>query len=556
VAATLTPDQQADPAPVRLAGGEIRWCLVYALVLGAATSVPYLVGASGQTADWSFTGSVVAVEDGNSYLAKMLAGKQGEWLFRSPYSSLSQRGVLAFLPYLIAGKLTDGSHAQLVLAFHLMRLACIPLLVLAVYRFAARFIGSAAWRKWITVLVTAGGGLGWLMIALGKPDLLGSLPLEFYSPETFGFLAVLGFPHLILARAGMFWSLDLYLGRPTGWAAGGVLLLTAILHSPILIPALAALAAHQFALLATGVDWPAWRRRFGAVILLVLPLLIYLGAALATDPYLQGWAEQNRIRSPHPLHYLLAYGAILPAAVLGARRVIQRSNPSGLLPVGWAAVLPFLAYAPVDLQRRLTEGGWVALLVLAAIGLSPSWTGVVQRAVRTGPEFAAPPVSNASGELRQERGWRVVLAVMLLPGSILLLATAVFNVREPAEPLFRTASEVDAFNWLAENAPPGSVVLAAFQTSNALPAWAPMTVVAGHGPESVGLAELAPELRSFFSTDSTEPFRRQFLVAHSVDYVVWGPAERALGKWDPASWECMRPVFDHRGVQLFAVCDG
>lgn len=552
----MISEQRADPPPARPASGEIRWCLAYALVLGAATSVPYLVGASRQTADWRFTGSVVAVEDGNSYLAKMLAGQQGEWLFRSPYSSLPQRGVLAFLPYLIAGKLTDGSHAQLVLLFHLMRLACIPLLVLAVYRFAARFIGSAAWRKWITVLVTAGGGLGWLMVALGKPDLLGSLPLEFYSPETFGFLAVLGFPHLILARAGMLWSLELYLGRPTGWAAGGVLLLTGFLHSPVLIPALSALAAHQLTLLVTGADWPAWRRRFGVVLLLVLPLLIYLVAALATDPYLQGWAEQNRIHSPHPLHYLLAYGAILPAAVLGARRIIRRSNPSGLLPVGWAAALPFLAYAPVDLQRRLTEGGWVALLVLAAIGLRQGWTGVVVRAGGEGADRTAPRPSNGSGDSRRERGWRVLLAVLLLPGSMLLLATTLFNVQVPEEPLFRPASEIEAFEWLAENAPPGSIVLAAFQTSNALPAWAPMTVVAGHGPESVGLAELAPAIRSFFSTDSAQTFRQQFLVTQKVDYIFWGPAERALGNWNPASWGCLQPVFDRLDVQLFAVCDG
>ena len=39
-------------------------------------------------------GFIFAVEDGNSYIAKMLSGVQGAWLFRTPYTSMQQGGVL------------------------------------------------------------------------------------------------------------------------------------------------------------------------------------------------------------------------------------------------------------------------------------------------------------------------------------------------------------------------------------------------------------------------------------------------------------------------------
>jgi hypothetical protein len=82
---------------------------------------------------WRFTGFVFAVEDGNSYIAKMLLGANGAWLFRTPYTADPQRGVLAFLPYLLLGKLAagEGIHEQLVALFHLFRILAIPAAVLA-----------------------------------------------------------------------------------------------------------------------------------------------------------------------------------------------------------------------------------------------------------------------------------------------------------------------------------------------------------------------------------------------------------------------------------------
>lgn len=508
---------------------ELRWSLGYAGLLVALTAVPYTVAAAQQGPDWEFTGFVVAVEDGNSYLAKMLSGWAGDWLFRSPYSAVPQRGVLAFLPYVLLGKLSSGSHPQLVWLFHLYRSASIPLLVLAVYRFAGQFGVSIDSRRWVTVLATAGGGLGWIPLATGTPSWLGSLPLEFYSPETFGFLAVLSFPHLILARAGLLWALVLYLTRASGWAAGLVLLLTGVLHAPVLVPGLAALVAHQAALILTRRSTVQWRRRFTAAVLPVTPLLAYLLFALATDPYLQAWAEQNRIRSPHPLHYLLAYGALVPAAIVGARRAVRSAQGANLLPVGWLAALPLLAYAPLDLQRRLTEGGWVALLLLAAVGLEPL---IERRAV-----------------------WlRIGYVGLLLPSTLLLTAASLVNLRHPAGPIYRARAEVAVFEWLASHAEAEAVVLAAYETGNALPAWAPVTVVAGHGPESAGLAELTPQLRRFYSAGASDAERLALVRRHEVDWVFWGPAERAYGSWRPSDWPCLEMGFQRGGYRVYRLC--
>jgi len=78
------------------------------------TMLPYLLGYASQGDAWRFTGFVFGVEDGNSYIAKMLSGSAGAWLFRTPYTPEAQRGVLAFLPYILLGKLASppGLHEQ------------------------------------------------------------------------------------------------------------------------------------------------------------------------------------------------------------------------------------------------------------------------------------------------------------------------------------------------------------------------------------------------------------------------------------------------------------
>ena len=500
---------------------EVKWCLGYSVVLAALTTLPYLIAPWSQGEDWRFTGFLLGVEDGNSYIAKMLNGHEGAWLFKSPYTTIEQEGVLAFLPYLLLGKLAGHSHESSVIAFHLLRVLALPWLVLATYRFIGLFVDQPAWRKWATLLATAGGGLGWLAIMFGRPVWLGSLPLEFYSPETFGFLEVYALPHLELGRAALLTALTLYLAAPSGWGAGAMLLLAGLIHSPVLLSGLAVLIAHQIAVLgfaSGGQERWIWIRRFGRVVLPSLPLVAYLGLAYSRDPFLQVWAEQNRILSPHPLHYLLAYGLLLPAAIVGGRQLLRQRGAQQLLPICWVILIPLLAYAPVNIQRRLPEAGWVALLTLSTFGLE---------------QLA-----------RQRAGTlRIAMAAILLPSSLLILIGGVSTAMRPIEPAFRRTAEIKAFDWLKEDSAREAVVLAAYSTSNALPAWAPVRVVAGHGPETAGLEELSPKIHRFFSTGTTQEERLDLLVSQGVDYVFYGPAERALGPWDPATWGCLISVY-------------
>jgi len=143
------------------------WCLWYGVILAGITTIPYLIGMAVQGDEWHFTGFVFGVEDGNSYIAKMLLGQIGNWLFRTPYSTEIQNGVIAFLPYLLLGKISAPPelHIQLVVQFHIFRVLCIPFTVWVIYQFFSIYLEDLRWRRWATVLATIGGGLGFVQPA-------------------------------------------------------------------------------------------------------------------------------------------------------------------------------------------------------------------------------------------------------------------------------------------------------------------------------------------------------------------------------------------------------
>jgi hypothetical protein len=521
---------------------ERRWCLIYAAVLAILTSLPYFIGFIAQGDSWRFTGFVFGVEDGNSYIAKMMLGARGEWLFRTPYTSVPQGGVIAFLPYILLGKLAAGDelHLQLVVLYHIFRVAVIPLGVLATYRFMALFISVPRWRGWATIIATAGGGVGWLIALSGEASWLGSLPLEFYSPETFGFLAFYGLPHLTLARALLLVGLVEYIraaedpGR--GWLAGLSFLILSLVQPLAVVSGYAVILAHQVIVglkQLYQVRWRQYQPWFSAALktgLISLPLVLYLTYVFTQDPFLRAWTSQNRILSPHPVHYLLAYGLMAIPAFVGAWGVLRRRHPATWLPVGWVLIFPLLAYAPYNLQRRLPEAVWVAIVTLAAVGLS---------------EWRTRPVI-------QRRVGTAILSVSLF-GSLLLLGGGIGVARRPSEPAFRTKEEVSGFLELNKLSDHGEVVLSAYDTGNALPAWAHVRVVVGHGPESANLEVLRPQVEAFYSETMGEDARSDFLRSAGINYVWVGPNEDPQGDWEPSFSKLLNLIYQDGIYQVYEV---
>jgi hypothetical protein len=418
------------------------------------------------------------------------------------------------------------------------------LMILATYKFISIFIEDVKLRRLGLAIAALGGGLGFLSV-IGLQGLWKSgLPLEFYSPESFGFLSIFGIPHLALGRALLLFGLCVYILPSSNESItkkgiiGGILWLLLGFLQPLTILIGWAVIGFHFILLYVitriiknnDLDIRVRKSYLKKAVWMAAissPMVIYNFLAFQLDPYLKEWALQNLIFSPPPLEYLLAYGLLLPFAIVGANKLVNNLSNNGLLLLGWLILFPILAYAPYNLQRRLPEGIWVVLTLLAMIALAG---------------FSA----------RLKKGLTALTFVSFLTTAFILAGSG-FAIQKPGLPLFRSAHEIEAFKFLAEAIKPGDVVLAGYDTSNALPAWVPVYTLIGHGPESIHLAELRPKVESIFRSQTTDQERTELLREFHVNYLFRGPQEATLGGWDPISASYLKSIYSKDEYDIFEV---
>jgi hypothetical protein len=512
----------------RIAADEWRWVAIATLLVLAASSLPYAIGWWRSTPELRFGGFLFGLEDMHSYLAKMRYGARDGWLFRLVYTSEPHKGALLFTFHLGLGKLAawlSGGGARvevgpLIAAYHAARVACGAFLLGVIYRFVAALVRARALRRLTWTIAAVGGGLGWLpLLALGERA---RLPVEFYVPEAFSFLIVYGLPHLALARGLLLLGwLALIRAAEAGEARRAWLAGLAWFGMGMIVPFYAAVIGVQVgawllicALSERQIEW----RRVGLAAqagMLPLVVLIYNAWTFTTNPVFKVWSAQNRLPSPPPFDYILAFGVLIGLAA-PAVPVVWRRAPRYRLLISWPLAALLMAYLPINVQRRLLEGVIVPLAMLAAAGLALLVRRRHVRAATIG-----------------------LLLALVLPSTVILISGGAWTAATAGWPVFHPADELAALDWLRREASLDEVALATFGQANVIPAYAGLRVYAGHGPETVRSGEKRAQVEAFFGCGLSDAERRRLLSDGRVRYVLVGPREDG-GCFDPAGLDIRR----------------
>lgn len=539
-----------------ISASEWRFVIIVGCIALLVTSVPYCLGAVLATHERIFGGFVYALEDCYSYLAKMRQGAEGAWLFHIAYTAEPHIGTLFFPFHLLLGKIAallpvGGLTARMVWVYHAARWIFGLGLLLTVYRFLTEFTARVALRRLAWLMVTFGGGLGWLLVALGQPGWLGSQPLDFILPEGFTFLVLYAFPHIALARTLLLWGILFLLWSwspdhasrithhvfrvPCSIVAGVLWLLMGLVVPFYVVVAWAVMGAAWLALCLRR-RRAMWQEALRAMpsVLISAPVVAYSLWAFS-QPVYDVWSAQNQITSPHPLHYLAAYGVLLVLAAFAVRDAWREERPLWLA-IAWVGVVPLLVYLPFNLQRRLVEGVQIPLNILAAWGLGQ----IASRKLQI--------IGRKPGLMMV-----VVVAVLSLT-NVLLVVGNCLALRDRPAPIYRDAGEIAALDWLHGQVEPTDVVLASYETGNYLPARVWARSFLGHGPETVYFAEKKLLVARFFDEATSDRWRYELLDYYGVDYVFWGPAEQRLGSFDPHEADYyLWPVYEADGYAIFKV---
>lgn len=505
---------------------EKNWIIKFSVVAIAITSIPYLLGYLRAGEEWRFSGFVINLEDGNSYIAKMLRGADGDWLFRTPYSAYPQQGFFSFLPYLLLGKLISppSMHEQAIALFHLFRISGIFFLVYSIYTFLSSFLTEINLRKFATGLVVFGGGVGWLSL-IGISSLWnGRIPVEFYSPEAFGFLMIFDLPHLCFARGFLLLALreciflDSHSSAIVIIKKGILWVMIGVFQPLMIISGWLIVTAVWITFIFTKIKkMSTSRAQFFSVgslfrnslIMLVftVPFVAYNFLSFQFDPYLKSWLYQNILISPPISDYFLAYIVYLPLALYGIF-YLSRKNISLALFISITIVLLIAAaYIPYSVQRRLIEGAFIFIIIATMVGIS-------------------------------YLNKKVTRIIMLLSGinfitTLIIIIGTVISAWNPREPVFIDREKANLFERLNVIGAKNKVILSSYSNSNQIPAWVPMFTLIGHGPESANLEELGGDIIDFFDTGTPDNFRNSLIRDFNIQYIFYGPEEKQIGDWSP-----------------------
>jgi hypothetical protein len=507
------------------------WVFIYTSIIALMLISPYLLGYLTQSQEYIFSGGILGIEDYYSYLAKTNQGAHGAWLFTLPYTSETQPGLPVYSFYLILGKIAGKEHLGQVIAFHTARIILSYVYIPTLYIFISEYISEIKPRRLALILITLGGGLGWVVLPLINENSLIAVPLEFYSPEAFSFLMAMTYPHLLLARSLMLGGLIAFI-RGKYFLCGILLFLLSSLQ-PLAVVVVWFVITTTLGIrfvMARKQDWKLvfinYLPKSLIIILISFPLVLYIGYQFTYHPVFRQWNLQNNLVSPSPIYYGLAYGVYLLPAAYGLK-ILRISNKNlWLFTIAWLIVIPILLYLPFSVQRRSIEGFQIPLGILTVIGLYSS--------------------------LYKYSRWLIPLLLFLtLPSTILLWVGCHTVVMQKKEPIFRHVSQLKAFEYLDRTSKPNSIVLSSFPTGNVLPAYAPMIAFIGHNVETINIAEKKVLVNDFFSGEMTENERRGFLMKNNIDYIIQGPNENESGTLDLSDDNFLNEEFDNGTYKIY-----
>lgn len=527
--------------------------LAVSLIVLALTSLPYLLGYALAPADMEFGGLVMNIEDSQSYLAKMLQGAQGRWLYHIPFTPERHKAAFVGGFYLFWGWVARLLGLPIIYLWHTSRILCAAFLLLVTYLFIARFLEDRGERIFAFLLSVLGSGFGWTALLTGRPFLWGSFPVDFKMPEAHPFFTILTFPHFSFATAMLlviFLLLLEYLRRGGLWWSGlaGAATLLLIIAQPFNLAIVAAVLLAYLALLLLFKRLPSGRR-FGELLplsLIPLPLGIYYYFVFTTNPLFRAWWEQASTPSPHPLHYLLAYGPFI-LAIPGIMALI-REKEEGLLLVAWAVIIPPLLYLPLNPQRRLIEGLHIPLSILATIG--------VYRYLLPGMESSRLWAWITTHERYESRSLRrlvlVTIFLLTLPSNLYVLASLGVTAIQYPYPFYHERAEVEAVDWLAAHTSGEDTVFTTYWTGSYVAARAGNRVFLGHWAETMNYAQKTEEAKTFFGQASDE-WRKELLREYNISYLFYGPRERALPGFEPEGKPYLVESYSNRLVTIYRV---
>ncbi len=446
--------------------------------------------------------------------------------------------------------------------FQVLRVVATAAFLVVLYRLCAWFLPERWPRQTAFLVAVFASGFGWVLIAakyllrLDEFPLFVNLLIYIVEPNTF--FGILSTPHLIGAALYMF-AFDLVLrGEVRGqWryavAAGLWTLFLGFQHAYDLFLVYGILGAYGLLKLARDRRLPVFLFWSGVIIaaLSAWPGL-YSFLLTSLDPIWRDVLAQfdnAGVFTPNPLLLPVLLGPAFLLALLTLFKdgvfKLRGLDDGDLFLKAWFWANFLLVYLPTNFQIKMLNGWQVPIAILATQGLFKYGLPWLQR-VAAGRRWAWSPAG-------WQRGLAVLLLVAVVPTNVYLWAWRFLDLGRHTYPYYLRVDELSAMAWLAEQGRGADVVLSSETLGQYVPALTGQHAFLAHWAQTVDYYGKQALVAEFFDAATPDARRQALLAEYSVDYVLYGPVEQALGGYNPEAAPFLESVFATSAVRVFRV---
>jgi len=479
-------------------------------------SIPYLAGVISGGNEFVFTGFLSNPLDGNSYLAKMIEGYQGDLSFKLPYSIDPGEGSYIFLFYIFLGHIARFLNVEPMIIFHLTRIITFIFLYFVLYQFIQHFFEKDREKTWLTfIIVSFGSGMGWLALSLGLKT------SDLWVAEAYPFLSVYQNPHFPLSL-GLMLLILVHFFRTEG-RASFIWIFFSSLVLAIILPFGAVVIGLVIFLEQTWSYFQKERIQPVKILILMfgsLPVVIYQYYLVNTHPQLIIWNEQNRTPSPPLWDFFLSFSPVLILAIIYIATKLK-SNKFDLfkLLTVWTILGLVIIYLPIGIQRRFMVGYFIPISILASAF-----------------------IFTFENKKLRAAGFATLLASSLMTISFILLA-GISGIGNHNPLLFLSKPEAESLKWFKANGFADQVVLADDRMGMFIPAHTFLRVIYGHPFETINAERSREIVEKFFGCEFTPDQADEVVSKFDINYIL-------LNQNDPKI--CYPKLFKNADLQFRA----
>ncbi|HEB65141.1 MAG TPA: hypothetical protein ENJ02_06340 [Chloroflexi bacterium] len=539
-----------------------EWRFVALITLGILllTALPYVYAALSVPPEKHFMGFILNTSDHAQYLW-WYRGFQDALLIPNRQTPEPNPPVFFNLLWFVLARFGKFTGLDYRWVYQIFRFAAGAMLMPIVYWWCAQAFERITRRKTAFLVLALGAGLGWVQIVLKYTLWRGELyyPLGVYLAEGNFFLNLMAYPHFaeaaafILLTLGLLWKGEKTENLRYAWAAALSAFLLGWQHTYDLILVWGIPGLYALARWAQTRRFPwYWFKALLIVGLISFPPALYSVLLTTLNPI---WKEvlaqfdNAGVFTPNPLRMFIPMGIPLFLGLAGALTTLRAAarpqkaaapHKSRLRTFllawffgGWA-----LTYVPTDFQIHMINSWQVPVVLL---GVDFWFEKVHPRLAQRWQALASPALAAA------------VLLAAVIPTNGYIFLWRFLDLHRYNYPYFLHQAEYDAMQWLDENAPSDAIVLSSYEPGRYIPAISGRTAFLSHWAQTVDFYTKRDFVAAFFQADTPDAQRRQVITQFGVDYVLYGPAERALGTYDPAQSPWLHMAFEEDGVRVYAV---